>query len=94
MTKYAGICVGGSYAGRFIEAPGPMIRVQKAEPGPVCFNKLCDISQVLYTEVETYQIHPIEFAEGVVWLWIPAGGTPFWAIKEMAETYAMYEDLK
>lgn len=92
--KYHGLCIGGSLAGQFVTGEGPAIRVSVASPGPLCYDKLCDVTQSAQSASEAYLFHELPFKEGDIGLWIPEGGTIFWAIKEMAETYAMYEDLK
>lgn len=96
MTKYHGICVGGPLAGKWMTQLAPLFNVpevqaQYGDCKQVDFDKLCAITEV--TTV-TYQFHILPFPEGALGFWIPQGGGPFWALREIIESYSMYEDLK
>lgn len=91
---YHGLCVGGPLAGQYLTAKAPAQSCQVSEPGPLCYDKLCLSTETINHERHTYLFHELPFNEGNIGLWIPSGGSIFWAIKEMAESYAIYEDLK
>jgi len=95
MGRNSGLCIGGPLAGQYLEAREPRMSVAvRADPGPLCYDKLCIEQEATAADRLTYLFHLLPFNEGEIGLWIPEGGSIFWALKEMAETYAMYEDLK
>lgn len=93
MTK-TGMCVGGPLAGQHKAEHGTFFSVVM-EPPIRPLSEKPDLSPVDYhfTTI-TYIYHELPLGDDVIGLWIPQGGTVAWAIREVLETYSMYEDLK
>lgn len=96
MTKYHGICVGGPLAGQWVTHSVPTLRCSTSQVGyidckEVDFDTLCAISDHQHF---TYCFHEFPLVEGTTGFWIPENGTLFWALREIIETYSMYEGLK
>lgn len=95
MAKFHGLCIGGSLAGQWVSRLESSFQVAiRSEPGPLCYEKLCAEAKPVNHDRETYLFHSYPFDTGSWDIWLLSGKNLHWALKELMETYAIYEDMK
>ena len=94
-SRYSALCVGGPYAGKFVESQTPIFSVcERPEIPlvPVDYDSLCAAEMHMKRVEYVLRALPVGGAEFL--MFIPADWTDQDAVNELFEAYSMYEDLK
>lgn len=92
MPKFKGIIVGGPLAGQYYECLSKHFNACEAEGN--CMSISDALSSRPRIATTTYIHHSLDVDDQEIGFWIPVGGTVAWALREIIETYANYEDMK